>query len=193
MNTAFEKSWSDKELVASILNGNQQLFAVIIKNTESLVAQIVFKMVPDAEDRKDVVQDIYLKAFRNLSAFQFKAKLSTWIAQIAYNTCLNYLRKKKPYLLHDLQQLDEQDNITSTHQPEAIVFEKELAALLAAEIDQLPPVYKTIITLYHHEELSYEEIAAITQLPQGTLKSYLFRARKTLKEKLLLRYKKSEL
>jgi RNA polymerase sigma-70 factor (ECF subfamily) len=184
----------EKALVASILDGNRQAFATIIKNTEALVAQIVFKMIPDAEERKDVVQDIYLKAFHHLPGFQFKSKLSTWIAQIAYNTCLHYLRKKKPFLLHDHEQWEtHNEQAGTTPHPEAALFQKELVAVLAAEIDQLPPVYKTIITLYHNEELSYEEIATITQLPQGTLKSYLFRARKTLKDKLLLRYKNNGL
>ncbi len=70
---------------------------------------------------------------------------------------------------------------------------KELHALLQAEIEKLPPQYKTIITLYHNEGLSYQEIEQITSLPGGTIKSYLFRARKSLKESLLFKYKKEEL
>jgi len=194
VNPSFEKQGNEKELVASILNGNQQAFVNVIHATENLVAQIACKMIPDAEDRKDVVQDVYMKAFHHLGNFQFKAKLSTWIAQIAYNTCLHYLRKKKPSLLHDLQQGDEQEEQAATPTgPEALLFQQELTATLTAAIEQLPPVYKTIITLYHNQDLSYEEIAAITQLPQGTLKSYLFRARKILKDKLLLRYQNNEL
>jgi len=64
---------------------------------------------------------------------------------------------------------------------------------MQSEIEKLSPVYKTMITLYHHEDLSYEEIAQITELPAGTVKSYLFRARKSLKESILAKYKKDEL
>lgn len=194
VNPFVEKFGSDKDLVASILNGNQQAFVNVIRGTENLVGQIVCKMIPDAEERKDVVQDIYMKAFHHLNSFQFKAKLSTWIAQIAYNTCLHYLRKKKPSLLQDPQQWEAQEEqAATTSGPDVLLNQKELNATLAEAIDQLPPVYKTIITLYHHQELSYEEIATIMELPQGTLKSYLFRARKTLKDKLLHRYQNNEL
>ena len=87
--------FSEKVLVTNILNGNVQGFAVVVKSTEKLVTQIVRKMITNEDDQKDLVQDIYLKAYQNLASFQFKSKLSTWIANIAYNTTINYLQKKK--------------------------------------------------------------------------------------------------
>lgn len=87
--------FSDKTIISNILNGNIQDFAVVVKNTEKLVAQIVRKMTTSEDDQKDLVQDIYLKAYQNLSSFQFKSKLSTWIANIAYNTTVNYLQKRE--------------------------------------------------------------------------------------------------
>jgi len=202
VNPPIGNQLNDKELVASILNGNTAAFEIIVKNTENLVAQIVFKMIPLAEDRKDIAQDIYLKVYHHLASFQFNAKLSTWVAQIAYNTCFNYLRKKKPLLLHDLFTEPAFDSseielsksvLSTTDSPESAAFRKELKQILTSEIEKLPPVYKTLITLFHNEELSYEEIAHITQLPAGTVKSYLYRARKTLKDNLLLNYKKEAL
>jgi RNA polymerase sigma-70 factor (ECF subfamily) len=86
-----------------------------------------------------------------------------------------------------------QGNIILSHEPNAGVFRKELSAILSAEIGKLSPIHRTLITLYHNEEMSYEEIAQVTQLPEGTLKSYLFRARKALKNSLLQHYKKEEL
>jgi RNA polymerase sigma-70 factor (ECF subfamily) len=73
------------------------------------------------------------------------------------------------------------------------LFSKELADMLHTEIEQLKPLYKTLISLYHQEELSYAEIAEITSLPEGTVKNYIFRARKTLKENILLKHKRNEL
>ncbi|UOE41401.1 sigma-70 family RNA polymerase sigma factor [Chryseobacterium suipulveris] len=87
--------FSDKTIVTNILNGNIQGFAIVVKNTEKLVTHIVRKMTSNEDDQKDLVQDVYLKAYQNLSSFQFKSKLSTWIANIAYNTTINYLQKKK--------------------------------------------------------------------------------------------------
>jgi RNA polymerase sigma factor (sigma-70 family) len=195
---------TDKNLVDKVLKGDSQAFGIIIKNTEGLVAQIVFKMIPNTEDRKDLVQNIYLKAFHKLSSFRFQSKLSTWIAQIAYNNCLSHLEKKKLVLPgggqdkngsgeDTLALLSSRYGMDSYSGTEQFIDQKELSGILQVEINSLPPVYKTLISLYHQEELSYEEMVEITGLPEGTVKSYLFRARKMLKENLLAKYKKEAL
>ncbi|MBS1915260.1 MAG: sigma-70 family RNA polymerase sigma factor [Bacteroidetes bacterium] len=200
MNTKTENSLTDQQLVNKVLHGDTASFSIIIKNTEALTAQIVFKMINNSEDRRDIAQDIYLKAYAKLSGFRFQSKLSTWIAQIAYNTCLNYLQKKK-LVFPDNKYPDKNDEefleVISTNplhdEVENEISKKELTGILRTEIENLPPIQKTLITLYHNEELSYEEIARVTELPEGTVKSYLFRARKALKENLLKQYKKEEL
>jgi len=95
MNSETDNNQEDQLLVSRVISGDTDAFRLIIKNTEGLVAQIVFKMIPNNEDRKDIAQDIYLKAFQSLSGFRFQSKISTWIARIAYNSCLNCLKKKK--------------------------------------------------------------------------------------------------
>jgi RNA polymerase sigma factor (sigma-70 family) len=193
---------ADKHLVDRVLRGDTRAFAIIIKNTENLVAQIVFKMVPVVEDRKDLAQDIYLKTFHNLSGFKFQSKLSTWIARIAYNTCLSWIEKKKHILPGNLHEDGAWQNHSTENLPhysavsnesEGQVFQKEIKAILRKEIDKLPVIYQTLITLFHHESMSYEELTQITGLPEGTVKSNLFRARKMLKENLLSKYKKEAL
>jgi len=199
-----ENIQTDRYLVGKVLGGNTNAFGTIIQNTEGLVTQIVFKKIIRPEDRKDIAQDIYLKAFKNLSGFRYQSKLSTWIAQIAYNTCLSYLEKKKPILLDAVHENPEPDedslelaggkSVHTLFNPtENDIFRRELNEILKSEIELLSPLHKTLITLYHNEELSYEEIAQITQLPEGTVKSYLFRARRSLKDNLLRKYKKDEL
>jgi len=189
----------DKYLVDRVLNGDKQAFAAIIHHTEALVAQMVFRMVPRAEDRKDLVQDIYIKVYSNLQGFRYQARLSTWIGQITYNTCISYLRKKQLLLPgYDNESSDEED-IVSVQGPVAVVgsdsqlFSKERSVILQEAMEKLSPIHRTLIILYHQEEMSYQEISVITSLPEGTVKSYLFRARKALKENLLLNYKKEEL
>jgi RNA polymerase sigma factor (sigma-70 family) len=197
----YKNDFTDKYLIEKVLSGNTSAFSSIIKNTERLVAQIVFKMITNIEDREDIAQDIYLKVFNKLESFKFQSKLSTWIGQIAYNTCLNYLEKKKLIFLEynfDNESQDEAlENFSSTinldNETEKQLFQKELSEILIIEIGKLQPIYKVLINLYHNEELSYIEISQITQLPEGTVKNYLFRARKTLKENLLLMHKKEEL
>ncbi|MEO6348503.1 MAG: RNA polymerase sigma factor [Aquaticitalea sp.] len=188
-------------MIEKVLGGNKDAFSTIITNTESLVAQIVFKMVANKEDRKDIAQDIYLKTFNKLESFKFQSKLSTWIGQIAYNTCLNYLQKKKLIFLEYNFENKTQDEVLENfsnkvkldNETEKQLFQKELSEILTIEIEKLSPIYKVLLNLYHNEELSYIEISQITQLPEGTVKNYLFRARKTLKENLLLIHKKEEL
>jgi RNA polymerase sigma factor (sigma-70 family) len=189
-------SSTDQYLVDQVLKGDQQAFARIVRQTEGLVAQIVFKMIPAPGDRPDIVQDVYLKAFRNLSGFRFNAKLSTWLGKITYNTCLHYLEKKKLAFLPDTNEQDDEpvNRSLSQNDVEKLLSGKELASILGSAIKMLsPPIYQTLITLYHQEELTYAEIGEITSLPEGTVKNYLFRARKSLKEDLLSRYKKEEL
>lgn len=88
-------SYSDKWIVDKVLSGNTQAFATIVRNTERLVIQIIRKMSPTEDEQKDLVQDVYLKAFQSLNTFKYQSKLSTWIGTIAYNTCLNHLQKRE--------------------------------------------------------------------------------------------------
>jgi len=183
----------DKYLVAKVLSGNTSAFATIITNTEYLVAQIVCKMICNAEDRKDLAQEIYLKVYKNLKGFRFQSRLSTWVAQIAYNACFDQLRKKQLVPGELTTDDEEEDSRGYAEETTFLIEQKELVSILNKGIQQLPPVYQTLITLYHKEEMSYAEITEITGLPEGTVKSYLFRARKTLKETLALNYQKEDI
>jgi RNA polymerase sigma factor (sigma-70 family) len=197
VSNKIRENFADRQLVTAVLYGDRNAFGLIVKQTEGLVALMTFKMISSPGDRKDIAQDVYLKAFKNLPGFKFQSKLSTWIGQIAYNTCLHYLEKKKLALSDNFGYDGEMPEgyISENIQKgtEEILFGKELSAILNAEIDQLKPLHKTLISLYHQQELSYAEIAEITSLPEGTVKNYIFRARKVLKENILSKYKRNEL
>jgi RNA polymerase sigma-70 factor (ECF subfamily) len=191
---------TDRQVVNLILGGDMHAFRTLVEMTEGLVAQIVYKLISNEEDRKDVAQDIYLKVYRHLTGFKFQSKLSTWVGQIAYNSCLNRLLKKQlPVYYPPVRDADEGDvdlrfaAFRATDETDSVLLQKELNRLLQTEIERLPPLYQTLIGLYHQEELPYLEIARITGLPEGTVKSYLFRARKQLKETILSVYKKEKL
>ena len=200
MENKRENSPADRKLVEKALRGDTNALNTIIKNTEGLVTQIIFKMISNIEDRKDIAQDVYLKTFQNLNNFKFQSKLSTWIGQITFNTCYSYFEKKKLILPDNIKNeketYEEPLEIIgnklidiSTNETEIHVFQKELSDILNTEIDKLLPLYRTLITLYHNEDLSYTEIAQITGLPDGTVKNYLFRARKILRDRILHNYK----
>ena len=198
MNPYLGNNPADKQLIEQVLRGNNRAFAILIGNTEQLVAQIVFKMIPVAEDRKDLAQDIYLKVFRNLAGFKFQSKFSTWVAQIAFNTCLSWIDKKKPVYPGNLTEEETvprsseamYNTPVNSSSSETRLFKKETSVIVGKEIEKLPPVYKTLIILFHQESMTYEELSLITGLAEGTVKSSLFRARKMLKENLLMKYEK---
>ena len=191
---------TDRQLVDLVLGGDMHAFSSLVGMTEGLVAQIVYKLIPNEEDRKDVAQDVYLKVYQHLKSFRFQSKLSTWVGQIAYNTCLNRLQKRQltayPAREREPDAPDDEsreDWLRAAEETDGKLLQKELKGLLQMEIGRLSPLYQTLIGLYHQEELSYLEIAGITGLPEGTVKSYLFRARRQLKDSMLSIYKKEKL
>ncbi|MBN2008689.1 sigma-70 family RNA polymerase sigma factor [candidate division KSB1 bacterium] len=183
-----------KVLIEKIIRGDTRAFQTIMNDYQRLVFHIVTRMVDRVEDREDICQDVFIKVFENLSKFQFNAKLSTWIAQIAYNHCLNYLEKKRIPLFNDLDidgdfEMQPGDMIS----PEEYTEQQDMTARLQQAISAMPIQFRTIITLYHLQHMTYQEIVEITHLPEGTVKNYLFRARKWLKDRLISTYAQEDI
>jgi len=189
------KEMDSRLLVKKTLAGNKKSFESIIETHQRLVSHIVFRMVQNAADQEDICQDVFLKVYQNLKGFQFESKLSTWIAKIAYNACLSFLEKKRIPLFDDL--MPEERSIETVtdcnYSVDQAVEQSETSALLRSEIEEMPVHYRTILTLYHLDQMSYNEIGETMELPEGTVKSYLFRARKLLKERLLAKYRREDL
>jgi RNA polymerase sigma factor (sigma-70 family) len=185
----------DRILVGEVLDGCNEAFEALIDRYQGLVVHIVHRMILNAEDRRDICQDVFVKVYRNIVGFRFEAKLSTWISRIAYNTCLNHLQKKREELLGEaLPGTESPDDVPSeVSGPDTIATRRDISGRLHAEIEELPVVYRTILSLYHLEEMTYGEIGEIMDLPEGTVKSYLFRARKRLKRRLTSRYTEEDL
>lgn len=182
-------------LVKKTLAGNKKAFQSIVEQHQRLVSHVVFRMVQNPADREDICQDVFLKVYEHLGGFKFESKLSTWIAKIAYNTCLNYLEKKRVPLFDDLTPEEQSlESFPSRVQgPDRIVEEKEASVLLRSEMNTMPVHYRTILTLYHLDQMSYKEIGETMDLPEGTVKSYLFRARRLLKDRLMAKYQREDL
>ena len=204
VNTSTGQNTTDRQLVERVLTGDRNAFGIIIKNTENLVTKIIFDMITSDGDRKDIAQDVYLKVYQKLPGFKFQSKLSTWIGQICYNTCIDHMRKRKLVLIDDAYATeasssdDVLDRMNTARENfdapvDTFVIGKNISAIVKAKIEKLSPVYRMLIGLYHNQELSYDEIGEVTGLPAGTVKSYLFRARRELKNELLLHYKKEDL
>jgi RNA polymerase sigma-70 factor (ECF subfamily) len=176
---------NDAELVQQVLIGNENAFRFLVAKHERLVLHVVGRVIQQEEEVEDICQEVFLKIFRKLKKFRGESKLSTWIARIAYNTSISHIRKINR---RGEQSLDENPEFTAWEKDTAVtqkIVEKEEAKKYLLEaIEKLPVNYRTVLTLFHLEEFSYKEIEEITEMPEGTIKSYLSRARKLLKERL---------
>jgi RNA polymerase sigma-70 factor (ECF subfamily) len=173
---------NDSELISQILNGNMNAFTFLVNRYQKLVVHITGRLIQRHDELEDVCQEVFLKVYQNLGKYRNECKLSTWIATIAYNTSINYLRKFKK---GDEVNPDDSAALRNLTEYRSDEFEKsDLHRYLREQIELLPVQYRTVITLFHLEEFSYQEIEQITGMPEGTIKSYLFRAKALLKEKL---------
>ncbi len=175
---------NDATLIKRIQAGDRHAFRWLIKNNERLVYGVVWKIVRNAPDAEDICQEVFLKVHEKLDTFNQDSKLSTWIAKIAYNQALSHLRKRDILQNSD----DVQDEVLSDKLPDSGVGTpaesleaKELKTVVHEAIERLPLPYRTLIDLFHIQEMSYAEIVEISGFPEGTVKSYLYRGRKLLK------------
>jgi RNA polymerase sigma-70 factor (ECF subfamily) len=184
---------SDREMVARVLAGDRDAFRELVHTHQRLVSHVVFRIVRDPRDREEVCQDVFIRVYQKLDQFAHESALSTWIARIAYRLSLNHLERRRIPLYDDLRP-DETggsavDQLPGTRASPLDEAEgAELRAFVRARVDELPVQYRTVVTLYHLEEMAVGEIAAVMDLPEGTVKSHLFRARRMLKEKLVASY-----
>ncbi len=183
-----------KQLIHDINEGRVDLFRDIVEMNKRLVFHVVSRMESNETVREDLCQDIFLKVYKNLNTFKFESKLSSWIAKIAYNTCISHIEKKKIPLFEDNspEEFTLDDVKLEEREPSQIVEDNNVSELLRTEIERLPVQFKVILTLYHIECMGYEEISGVLELPVGTVSSYVYRARKMLKERLLNSYEKED-
>ena len=172
----------DAELIYQVLKGNMNAFTFLVNRYQKLVVHITGRLIQQQEEVEDVCQEVFIKVYQNLGNYRHECKLSTWIATIAYNTSLNHLRKNKVMV-----EVNPDDHAALKNRSDYRMDDYERADLhrfIHQQIELLPVHYRTVLTLYHLEEFSYQEIEQITGMPEGTVKSYLFRAKALLKEKL---------
>lgn len=175
--------FNEREHIDRILSGDLQAFGSLVKQYQQLVFYVIDKLIRNNEDKKDVSQEVFIKVHKNLRSFNYQSKLSTWIASIAYRTALNYIRDHAKGREVEYQK-DIEDFQFADPDPGKLSEKKDISAYISRLMEEMPVQYKTVLTLYHLNEFSYDEIAQITGMPEGTVKSYLFRARKLLKDKL---------
>jgi RNA polymerase sigma factor (sigma-70 family) len=171
---------NDQVYIDSILNGDANAFTVLVDRYKDLVFTLALRMMKHREEAEEVAQDTFIKVYKSLNKFKGDSKFSTWIYRVAYNTCLDRLKKNKrqqytveinEYTEHQIKTLDNAlDKIEVKEREQAM---QDCLALLPSEDSFL-------LTLYYFEELSLEEIGKIVDLKPNNVKVKLFRSRKKL-------------
>ena len=181
---------ADRALVEAVLANRAGAFEQLVREYQGLCWHVVQRMVRHPEDTRELCQEAFLRVHRYLHQYRFDSPLKSWIGQVAYSVAKRHLERKRIALadVHVGGGMDEDDGPSlldnlgdGTDLQDAHAQAGEERELHAA-IEQLPPLQRTILTLYHLEELPIGEIAAITGLAEGTIKSHLFRSRNKLRE-----------
>jgi RNA polymerase sigma factor (sigma-70 family) len=180
-----DKAMRDFQLVqAAITDGDQRAYAALMSNYRDSLYFMLLKMTNNASDADDLTIEAFGKAFKKLEQYTPDYAFSTWLFKIASNNCIDFMRKKKKRTFSidsspDGEEGNELVNYLPSDgpDPEEKVMKKEKMAMMREVVEKLKPHYRKLIELRYFKEYSYEEIATELELPLGTVKAQLFRAR----------------
>ncbi len=180
-----DKALRDYQLVqAAINNGDQRAYAALMNNYRDSLYFMLLKMTNNSSDADDLTIEAFGKAFKKLGQYTPEYAFSTWLFKIASNNCIDFMRKKKKrtFSMNDSPDGEEGNELANyiasdSPDPEENVMKKEKMGLMREVVEKLKPHYRQLIELRYFKEYSYEEIAAELDLPLGTVKAQLFRAR----------------
>jgi len=182
-----EKAQRDYKLVKdAVENGNQKAFAQLMEYYRETIYFMLLKMTGNSIDAEDLTIEAFGKAFKNIKQYTPDYAFSTWLFKIASNNCIDHIRRKKKNVLSNEQneEIDEyettKDITAKQNDPEETFIKEQKAEIMREVVDKLKPRYKKLIELRYFQELSYEEICDDLELPLGTVKAQLFRARQLL-------------
>lgn len=177
----------DQALVDAVLNGSRGAFERLVRQYQKLCWHVIYRMVRQSEDTQDLCQEAFLRVHQYLHQYRNESALKSWVAQVAYSVAKRHLERKRIPLAEpnaDSEGLAPLDRVSDDFDIEEASIESQSADHLHAAIDCLPPLQRTILTLYHLDEMPIAEVAMITGLAVGTIKSHLFRSRKQLRDAL---------
>jgi RNA polymerase sigma-70 factor (ECF subfamily) len=181
---------ADYDLVRKAKAGDGRAYDTLVEMYREAVFNVIFRMVRNKQEAEDLTQETFIKAYNSINSFNETYAFSTWLFKIATNHCIDFFRKRK-LITHSLDEpiKYKDEEIKHEYPTEEPTADKEMVAseksrIIRQAINKLPEKYRMAIILRHHEEKSYEEIAQILDLPLGTVKARIFRAREMLKKYL---------
>lgn len=181
-----DKAQYDFLLVESALSGNEKAFAKLMSRYKDAIYFMLLKMVNNRSDAEDLTLEAFGKAFKNLQQYSPNYAFSTWLFKIATNNCIDFLRKRRGVYISIENNPENGDNDSQVKlrsadpNPEEKLIRIQKAILMRKIVHRLKPRYRILIELRYFREFSYEEIAKELNLPLGTVKAQLFRAREML-------------
>jgi RNA polymerase sigma-70 factor (ECF subfamily) len=185
------RAYEDYELVQQAVRGNQRAYASLLDRYQQSVYHTMFRMVRNSEDATDLTMEAFGKAFCNLVSYVPRHAFSTWLFKIAINNCIDHIRRKRLSFssLDDSNEAEVENEFGDrlrdrTRNPEEQIIRQQRLASMRQALLQLDGKYRLMIEMRYFEELSYDEIAAEMNLPLGTVKAQLFRAKELLYELL---------
>ncbi len=172
----------DEELALQAQNGDLSAFSALVARYEAKLLRYARKFLFSSEDGEDLVQDVFIKAYRNIQSFDATRSFSSWIYRIAHNEFINALKKKtrQPLTFLDFDTFFPQPRAAETADKD--LHDTELRHILDTCLDRLDPKYREPLILFYYEELDYREIAEILHLPVPTVGVRLKRAKEKLRE-----------
>ena len=185
---------SDQDVVERARRGREDAYRELIRRYERPVFSLIYRLVRDRERAEDLAQETFIKVLNAIDRYDPSYKFSSWIFKIAHNTALDDLRRKQPETLsiHGSPHASTADELEATtltpvsgdETPEDFTSSREIGGHIEAAIGTLRAEYRTAILLCHVEGRPYEEVAQIMDVPLGTVKTYIHRARNELKKQL---------
>lgn len=189
-----ENAKKDFFLVEEAKKGNQKAYAELMQHYKDSIFFMALKMLNNRDDANDVTVSTFGKAFENLEKYKSDFAFSTWLFKIGTNNCIDFIRKRKMQTVSINSFYSDDDKMldikSDSLNPEEKTIKKQQNELLKELIDTLPPRYQNLVKLRYYDEKSYEEIAVELEIPLGTVKARLFRA-KDLLSVIIKRKKKS--
>jgi RNA polymerase sigma-70 factor (ECF subfamily) len=176
---------TDNEIIRRVLEGDQKAYAELVDRHKDRAMTLAVRMLKNHHDAEEALQDAFVRAFRALPSFEWKSSFSTWFYRIVFNVCSSALSRRGNTNLFSIDAENDEElkiEIPSTDAEPDVEFENnEFSGIVRREIDKMEASYSSILTMFFLQEMSYDEIIAVTGLPLGTVKNRLFRARLQLR------------